>query len=267
MSKFLGYKCSLCGQEYAPDEIVYLCPKDAGVLDVTLDFAAIKESSRPGNVQDSSDFSMWRYLPLLPVGDPGFQGTPLRSVGWTHIFAPKKLAQQLNLRNLWIKDESSNPTASFKDRGSAVVVARAKEIKASVIVTASTGNAGAALAGLAASAEVSAVIFAPSTAPAPKIAQLLVYGARVILVDGSYDDAVKLSRQAAEEFGWYCRNTGFNPFTAEGKKTAAFEIWEQVIATEGLDRPLCVFVPVGDGNIIAGVHKGFKDLYELGLLQ
>ncbi len=267
MNKFVGYRCSQCGQEYGPEDVTYLCPKDSGVLDVVLDYAAIKRSSGLGDVQTSPDFSIWRYLPLLPVGDPGFPGTPLRAVGWTPVYTPKKLARKLNLRQLWIKDESRNPTASFKDRASAVVVARARELKAAIVVTASTGNAGAALAGMAAAAELSAMIFAPKSAPPAKVAQLLVYGAQVILVDGSYDDAVKLSSQAAAEFGWYCRNTGYNPFTAEGKKTAAFEIWEQVIASEELDRPLCVFVPVGDGNIIAGLHKGFKDLHELGWLE
>lgn len=267
MNKFVGYRCNLCGQEYGPEDVTYVCPKDNGVLDVVLDYAAIKGTTEPGDVLASKDFSIWRYLPLLPVSDPGYAGTPLRAVGWTPVFTPKKLARKLNLRQLWIKDESRNPTASFKDRASAVLVARAREIKAAVVVTASTGNAGAALAGMSAAAEVSSVIFAPKTAPPAKVAQLLVYGSRVLLVDGTYDDAVELSRQAADEFGWYCRNTGYNPFTAEGKKTAAFEIWEQVLAAEKLERLLCVFIPVGDGNIIAGIHKGFKDLHELGWLE
>ena len=140
------------------------------------------------------------------------------------------------------------------------------QIKARTVVTASTGNAGAALAGMAAAVEVPAVIFAPKTAPQAKIAQLLVYGAQVILVDGNYDAAFDLTIEAAHEFGWYCRNTGYNPFTVEGKKTAAFEIWEQIIRPRRLDRPLLVFVSVGDGNIISGLHKGFKDLDQLGWL-
>src|SRR5512141_2933030 len=146
--------------------------------------------------------------------------------------------KRLGLRRLWVKDESRNPTASFKDRASAIVVARAREIGAEVIVTASTGNAGAALAGMAAAVGQQAVIFAPKDAPPAKLAQLLVYGAQVILVDGNYDQAFDLSIQAAQNFGWYCRNTGYNPFTLEGKKTAAFEMWEQVILAEKLDRPL-----------------------------
>ncbi|MCL5428589.1 MAG: threonine synthase [Chloroflexi bacterium] len=267
MSKFPGYKCSQCGQEFKPDEVTYLCPNDGGVLDVLLDIDVIKRTTGPRDIQASSDFSIWRYLPLLPVGDPGHTGTPLRSAGWTPVYSPPALARSLNMGQLWIKDESSNPTASFKDRASALLIARAQEIGAKVIVTASTGNAGAALAGMAAAASARAVIFAPKTAPPAKVAQLLIFGASVFLVDGSYGDAVELSRQAADEFGWYCRNTGYNPFTAEGKKTAALEIWEQVIATQKLDIPLSVFVSVGDGNIISGIHKGFKDLLALGWIE
>jgi threonine synthase len=155
-------------------------------------------------------------------------------------------------------------------------VARAREIKAEVVVTASTGNAGAALAGMAAAVGQKAVIFAPRTAPPAKVAQLLVFGAKVILVDGTYDEAFDLTIQASQEFGWYCRNTGYNPFTAEGKKTGALEIWEwwsgesrsewkgHEAAPNG---PLTIFVPVGDGNIISGIHKGFKDLYALGWIE
>jgi threonine synthase len=210
---------------------------------------------------------MWRYLPLLPVSDPQGYGTPLRAAGWTPTYAPARLAEQLGLKQLWVKDESPNPTASFKDRASALLVARAREIGADVIVTASTGNAGAALAGMAAAVGHDAVIFAPKSAPPAKIAQLLVYGARVILVDDNYDAAFQLSLQATEEFGWYNRNTGYNPFTAEGKKTAALEIWEQVILSGEAKGRLSVFVSVGDGNIISGIHKGFKDLHVIGLID
>ena len=143
-----------------------------------------------------------------------------------------------------------------------------------IIVTASTGNAGAALAGMAAAIGQPAVILAPKTAPPAKIAQLLIFGARVILVDGSYDQAFDLSIQASAEFGWYCRNTGYNPFTAEGKKTAAFEIWEWWQSTQkrtqkaaGRLAQLTIFCSVGDGNIISGLHKGFKDLQALGWIE
>jgi len=272
--KFVGYRCSLCGRSYAPAEVTYTCPQDGGNLDVLLDYPALQRSLQPEQIFGGRENSLWRYLPLLPVEDPGGLGTPLRQAGGTPVFSLPRLAQQAGLKNLWLKDESRNPTASFKDRASAVVVTRARQINAGVVVTASTGNAGAALAGMAAAVGQPAVIFAPRSAPPAKVAQLLVFGARVILVDGSYDDAFDLTVQAAQEFGWYCRNTGYNPFTVEGKKTAAFEIWEWWTTGPGSlfqrslnDCPLNIFVSVGDGNIISGIHKGFKDLVALGWLD
>ena len=267
MNKVSGYQCSLCRQEYALNEVQYTCPRDGGNLDVVLDYAAIGQSTRPEEIFAAREHSLWRYLPLLPVQDPAGYDSPFRVAGWTPLFAPIYLREALGLASLWIKDESRNPTASFKDRASAIVVARARAIGAEVVVTASTGNAGAALAGMAAAVGQPAVIFAPRTAPPAKIAQLLIYGARVLLVDGNYDQAFDLSIQAADEFGWYCRNTGYNPFTAEGKKTAAFEIWESLLNRPAFDGRLTVFVSVGDGNIISGMHKGFKDLLALGWLE
>ncbi len=275
MTHFTGYRCSLCGVEYAPGQVEYVCPKhgDMGNLDVVLDYAAIAVAASPQSIAGSPRHSLWRYLPLLPVDDPGFHHTPLGAAGGTPLYHAGRLAAELGLRQLLVKDDGRNPTASFKDRASAVVVARAREIGAEVIVTASTGNAGAALAGMAAAVGHAAVIFAPETAPPAKVAQLLMFGARVILVRGSYDQAFDLSVAAAREFGWYCRNTGYNPFTVEGKKTAAFEICEQLGPALGRapngrwTAPERVFVSVGDGNILAGLHKGFKDLCALGWID
>jgi threonine synthase len=206
-------------------------------------------------------------------------------VGATPLYCLPDLRARLGLPRLWLKDEGRNPTASLKDRASSLVLARAREVGAEVVVTSSTGNAGAALAGMAACLGVPAVILAPRSAPPAKIAQMLVYGARVLLVDGSYDQATELARGASEELGWFCRNTGYNPFSAEGKKTAAFEIWEawrrgELAGGEGGARAvrrqpsaaagemrLSIFVPVGDGNIIAGLDKGFRDLVQAGLLE
>ena len=266
MAKFIGYSCSICGKEYQPGEVTYTCPEDNGILDVILDYQDLKKKTT-AELINQNEPSLWRYFPLLPVSNLIGDGTTIRSAGWTPTFSPPQLKKALGVKQLWIKDESSNPTASFKDRASAILVARAKEIGAEVIVTASTGNAGAALAGMAAAVDQESVIFAPKNAPPAKIAQLLIYGARVILVDDNYDAAYKLSLEATEEFGWYNRNTGYNPFTAEGKKTAAYEIWEQVLLSNQLSKPLCVFVSVGDGNIISGIHKGFIDLFEIGQIQ
>lgn len=269
MEKFVGYRCSLCGHEYGPQEVTYTCPADGGNLDVVLDYAGLRSQLDPAQFDGTGEGSLWRYLPLLPVSDPGGAGTPLHAAGWTPVFAPPRLRQALGMEQMWIKDESRNPTASFKDRASAVVVGRARQIGAEVVVTASTGNAGAALAGMSAAIGQKAVIFAPRSAPPAKIAQLLVFGAQVILVDGTYDNAFDLTIQAAGEFGWYCRNTGYNPFTAEGKKTAALEIWEwhKNAGTGFKLSDLNLFVSVGDGNIISGIHKGFRDLVALGWIE
>jgi len=275
----VGFVCSLCGKQYGPNEVEYVCPVhgDSGNLDVVLDCAAINRIASPETISASQDSSIWRYLPLLPVADPGFERTPLRSVGGTPLYAAPRLASRLGLRHLWLKDDGRNPTASFKDRASAVVVARALEIGTKTVVTASTGNAGAALACMAAAVGLPSVILAPANAPQAKVAQLLIYRARVILVEGTYDDAFDLALAASREFGWYCRNTGYNPFTAEGKKTAAFEICEQLtlartsksqLPTSNMwTAPDRVFVSVGDGNIISGLHKGFKDLLALGWIE
>lgn len=259
MNNFLGYRCSLCEREYLPTQVSYTCPRDGGNLDVILDIERLRK------IKPSKDNEpgLWHYLPWLPVADPGGMKTPLRMAGGTPIYDLNSLATYLGLQRLWLKDESRNPSASFKDRASAVVIAHAHEIDAETVVTASTGNAGAALACMAATIGQKAVIFAPRSAPTAKIAQLQVFGAQVFLVEGTYDEAFDLSIQAAQEFGWYCRNTGYNPFTAEGKKTAAFEIWDFFHTIH----EMCIFVSVGDGNIISGIHKGFKDLLALGWIE
>lgn len=273
MPQFLGYRCSLCSNTFDAQEELYTCPEDGANLDILIDFKDVRSHWSTEAIASSQDFSIWRYLPLLPVSDPGLMGTPLRSVGWTPLYRPRALADLLNVDNFWLKDDGRNPTASFKDRASAVVVARGIEIGTEMVITASTGNAGAALAGMAAAAGIPALILAPRGAPQAKVAQLLMFGARVFLVEGTYDDAFDLSLEASQSYGWYCRNTGYNPFTAEGKKTASFEVCEQLTSSTsestapGWRAPEAVFVSVGDGNIISGLHKGFKDLLELGWIE
>ncbi|MBN2392433.1 MAG: threonine synthase [Anaerolineae bacterium] len=264
MKHVLGLKCTICGAEYAVDDVSYVCPKhgDDGILDVVYDYAAIQAGVSPMHLAHTpTDTGIWRYKPLLPVA-PDAPVPPLR-VGWTPLYAAPRLAEPLGLRHVWVKDDGVNPTASFKDRASAVAVVKAREAGAQIVTTASTGNAAAALAGLAASVGLQAVIFVPKTAPPAKIAQHLIYGARVLLVDGTYDDAFELTLKVAKEFGWYNRNTAYNPYMSEGKKTATYEICEQ-LAWRAPDR---VFVPVGDGCIIGGIHKGFRDLLALGWID
>jgi len=268
MEHVLSLRCTICGSEYGVDEIAYVCPKhgDDGIVDVQYDYDLIKSRiSRESLAQipplAGARGGIWRYKPLLPV-EPDSPVPPLR-VGWTPLYNAPRLAARLGLKHVWVKDDGVNPTASFKDRASAVAVVKAQEAGAEIITTASTGNAAAALAGLAASVGLPAVIFVPKSAPPAKIAQHLIYGARVMLVDGSYDDAFELTLKVAQEFGWYNRNTAYNPYMSEGKKTAAFEICEQL----AWNAPERIFVPVGDGCIIGGIHKGLKDLLSLGWID
>ncbi|MGB7624878.1 MAG: threonine synthase [Terriglobia bacterium] len=258
------FKCILCGSEYEPETTPYVCPKhgDDGILDTIFDYGQINQSTSPRAITASRDFSVWRYAPLLPLDNAQESAPPLH-VGWTPLYRSTTLGAGLGLSHLYFKDDGRNPTASFKDRASAVVVARARELGVEIITTASTGNAGAALAGLAAAAKMPAVIFVPQTAPPAKIAQLLIFGARVLLVKGTYDQAFDLCLEASKEFGWYCRNTAFNPYTVEGKKTASIELCEQL----GWKAPDTIVVSVGDGNVISGVWKGLRDLLKLGWID
>jgi threonine synthase len=275
MNHLIGYKCSICGQEYGPTEVEYVCPRhgDEGLLDAVYDYAAINAQLSPAKLatrQSSAELNLFRYRPLLPV-DSRVPDLPLH-VGWTPLYRAPRLETLLGVREIWIKDDGRMPTASFKDRASSITVMKAVELKRDLITTASSGNAGAALAGMAGSIKLPAVIFVPQTAPQAKVAQLLIYGAQVFLVKGNYDTAFDLCLQASKEFGWYCRNTGYNPITIEGKKTCSLEICEQLSLAKGgfIDRwptPDRIFVSVGDGNIIAGLHTGLVDLQNLGWID
>ncbi|NKQ36915.1 MAG: threonine synthase [Chloroflexi bacterium] len=259
--KFL--KCLICGKEYAPDEVEYICPDhgNEGILDVVYDYDLIGQHISPESLAANDDYTIWRYKPLLPI-EPDAAVPPL-AVGWTPMYDAPRLAESLGLQQVWVKDDGRNPTASFKDRASAIAVVKAQEQNADIITTASTGNAAAALSGICASVEQPNVIFVPEAAPPAKIAQLLVFGSTVMLVKGTYDDAFELCLEAAAEYGWYNRNTAYNPYMTEGKKTAAYEICEQF----DWNAPDVIFVSVGDGCIIGGLHKGLKDLLALGWID
>ena len=269
MDHVLHLKCLICGEEYAPDEIEYICPNhgNEGIVDVRYDFDLIGRRLTREQLEASRDYTIWRYKSLMPI-QAGAPVPPL-AVGWTPLYAAPRLAAGLGLKDVWVKDDGRQPTASFKDRASAVAVVKAQEKDSpgsgqrTIITTASTGNAAAALSGLCASVNQPNVIFVPETAPPAKIAQLLVFGSTVLLVKGTYDDAFELCLEAAAEYGWYNRNTAYNPYMTEGKKTASYEICEQL----GWQAPEAIFVSVGDGCIIGGLHKGLKDLLSLGWIE
>ncbi len=263
MNHVKALRCLICGKEYGIEEIDYVCPDhgDDGILDVTYDYDFIKQSFKKEDLLHANEYSIWRYKPLLPVSPDSV--VPPLNVGWTPIYNAPRLADELGLKEVWIKDDGRLPTASLKDRASAIAVVKAQEKGSAIITTASTGNAAAALSGLCASVNQRNIIFVPESAPQAKIAQLLVFGSTIFLVKGTYDDAFELCLQAAKEYGWYNRNTGYNPYMSEGKKTAVFEICEQM----GWNMPDRIFVSVGDGCIIGGLHKGLKDLYNMGWID
>ena len=262
MKHVKGYVCIVCGEQHALPYDSFTCRRCGGNLQVSYDYTLIRERFSRQDLEMSRDYSMWRYTPLMPFArEPS---RPPVQIGWTPLYKARRLGKKLGLTRLFIKDDGRNPSASTKDRASAVVIAKSLETGgAQIIACASTGNAASSLACLAAPMGIRAVIFVPETAPAAKVAQLLVFGASVIMVRGTYDEAFDLCLQASEEYGWYNRNTGYNPYTREGKKTVAYEVCEQ----NGWQCPDWVFVPVGDGNIISGVWKGFMDLREVGFID
>lgn len=255
--------CVECGQTYAPHPGINCCPDCGlpGILDVIYDYERAAQLLTRDALASNPDRSIWRYLPLLPINRPE-QIQPLQ-VGWTPLFHSPRLALAMSIPRLFIKDDGRNPTGSFKDRASAVAVVKALEEGATALTCASTGNAGSSVAGFCASAALPAHIFVPATTPEAKIAQLRIFGADVLLVDGSYDQAYYLCNEAAQKWGWYNRNCAINPYLIEGKKTAGFEIAEQL----QWQIPDWVVMAVGDGCSIAGVGKAFEELKLLGLID
>jgi threonine synthase len=262
-NNLMGFRCLSCGNIYAPDEATYTCPKDGGALDSVFDYDRISREFDKGIIAHDKDRSIWHYAPLLATRPNTHFQTPLSTLGWSPLYRASVLEKELDIRAIWLKDDTRLPSSSFKDRASAMAIVRAMELKKKTICVASSGNAAAALACLCAGTDMRAVIFVPENTPEGKLAGILIHGAKVFLVRGSYNDAVAMAHAACEKFGWYNRSTGINAWTREGKKTAGLEIAEQL----GFRSPDVVIVPTGDGNIISGVYKGFNELNKIGWID
>ncbi|MBA2336840.1 MAG: pyridoxal-phosphate dependent enzyme [Acidimicrobiia bacterium] len=256
-------RCVLCATEYPPAADRYVCDAcgPAGTLDVEYDWDRVLAGWGREALAADPDSTMWRWGPMLPLATDAMRSS--LAIGATPVYEAPRLAAAAGVRRVWVKDEGRQPTGSLKDRASAMVAAIGAGFGAEVITTASTGNAASALAGVTASMGLRSVIFVPEAAPPAKVTQLLAYGATVMLVQGGYSAAFELSQQAVARYGWYDRNTGINPYTTEGKKTALLELAEQL----GWSMPDAVFVAVGDGSIIGGLHKGLVELHRLGWID
>ncbi len=253
-------ECSLCGTFY-PHANLFTCPRCGidGILDVKYDYESLVSifSTQLSN----RNFDIWRYRELLPVSPD--HHVPHLHIGWTPVYDVPRLAHAFGVRKFYVKDDGRNPTNSFKDRASAIGVLKAMEFGFDTIACASTGNAASSLAGLSAAVGLKSFIFVPQRAPEPKITQLLIFGAVVLKVQGTYEDAFSLCAQACERFNWYNRNSGTNPFLVEGKKTAGLEIAEQLRH----HLPDWVAVSVGDGCTIGGIGKGLQEMKRLGMID
>ncbi len=249
-----SYICSDCGKEYDVEPEIMVCKKCSSNQKPTEPPRGVLEVKLTGSVNKDFDIH-----DLLPVEKEFFPPIP---VGNTPLWEPKRIREKWGMKNLFIKDDSQNPTGSLKDRASYLVAAFATKYKIGQIVLASTGNAGSSMSGVGAAAGLDIKLFLPAATPQAKMIQALQYGADVEQIAGNYDMAYDLSLEYSAKNGGMNRNTAFNPMTIEGKKTVALEIYKQLQKV-----PDYVFVPVGDGVIISGVYKGFKDLKELGIIK
>jgi threonine synthase len=258
MAHVHGLRCRECGRDYevAP---IYTCEWCFGPLEVAYDYEAIAGSVSRESIAAGPP-SIWRYEDLLPVGRPGAETL---QAGWTPLVRADRLAGELGLGELWIKDDTRNPTNSFKDRVVAVALAKALEFGHKTIACASTGNLANAVAAAAARVGLSSYVFIPADLEAGKVLTTSVYGGNVVAIDGTYDDVNRLCVELADAHPWAFVNVNVRPFYAEGSKTLAFETAEQL----GWQTPDHVVVPIASGSLLTKIHKGFEELHKVGLLD
>lgn len=250
-------RCRECGKEYPPKKI-YVCEECFGPLDVTYDYDALTMRKDQFSNREKS---LWRYIELLPIQDKN--RIVNLGAGYTILHKCTNLGKALGLKNLYVKDDTVNPTYSFKDRPASVAVSKAVEFGSAAVGCASTGNLAGATAAHAAKAEMPCYIFVPKDIESNKILQMSIYGAQIIAVNGTYDDANRLATQAAEHYNWALVNINIRPFYVEGSKTLAYEVCEQL----GWTTPDRVIVPTASGALLLAIHKGFGEFEQVGLIK
>ena len=255
MGSIRSLKCRECGKEYEP-QFRYVCEDCFGPLDVTY-----KEQTINRHTFESREKTYWRYFELLPIADKS--NVVSLNAGLTPLQGAEQLGERLGLKNLYVKNDSVNPTFSFKDRPAGVAVSRARETKLKAVGCASTGNLAAATAAHAAKAGLQCYIFAPSDIEHVKIAQALSYGAEFVAVEGTYDDANRVASIIGDKKGIGVVNINMRPYYVEGSKTLAYEVAEQL----GWQVPDSLIIPVGSGAMLNAICKGFEELHALGLIE
>jgi threonine synthase len=253
-----GLTCHLCGATY-PAEALWVCSECLGPLEVTYDYDAVRRSMSRAAVE-SRPRSLWRYQELLPVEEPrtGFNS------GFTPLVRATRLARELGVTELYIKDDSVNhPTFSYKDRVVSVAATRAVELGFQVFGCASTGNLAGSVAAHAARLGLPCYVFIPNNLEPAKVLGAAIYDPHVVAVDGNYDDVNRLCTQIADRYGWGFANINLRAYYAEGAKTTAFEISEQL----GWRFPDHVVSPVAGGTLLPRIYKGFRELTQVGLVE
>ncbi len=272
MSNYI-YKCSSCNKEFEAEAIesnfIYLCPDCgsaemnkplSGVFEIIYDYHKIRQELSKENFLKLPAGKFWLYPELWPINFQNFSDDQLIKLA---LPSDQLIKYTTNKRDFWILDDTRNPTLSYKDRASSLVALKALQLGITEIAAASTGNAGSSLAGICARLGLKARIYVPKNIPEAKRIQIEAYGAKLIIVDGDYDKAFDVCLEESKKNNWYNRNTAYNPLTIEGKKSAAYDIF---ISSQG-NIPDVIFVPVGDGVIISGIYKGFRELLALAWID
>jgi threonine synthase len=258
MSSLEALKCKECGERY-PLDARYVCDVCFGPLEVAYDFSGLKAEEAKRRIQ-GGPHDIWRYADFLP-----FEQRPQTALaaGVTPLVKADRLAQRLGLREVWVKNDAANPTHSFKDRVVTVALAKARELGFKVVACASTGNLANAVAAHAAAAGLESYVFIPADLEEQKVLATGVYGTKLVAVRGNYDDVNRLCTELSGERDWAFVNVNLRPYYAEGSKTIAYEVAEQL----GFELPDRIVAPVASGSLFTKIARGFEEWLEVGLIQ
>ena len=263
MDKLKDMKCVKCTAIYPHDSQLYCCPKCGGILEVRYNYEVVAESVTRKFLEPSGHSSLWKYFDLLPIHKR--ESIVSLNEGRTEIIDAKKMTREFGLRKLYVKNETRNPTGSFKDRPNTVGISKAIEFGASRVAIASSGNAAGSLSAYAAKAGIDCIVAVPANVPFAKLMQIAIFGSKIVKVKGTYSNSFNLIRAACAKYNWHNLTSvsTANPYQGEGDKTVAYELVEQLER----ETPDWVVIPLGAGPLLVGAWKGFNEMVELGLIR